>query len=114
MSTDTQAAPTGSDADVETSSGAHCHHGPAPVPAATHAGSTARDPVCGMLVDTATALRSDIGGRAFYFCSSGCQRTYDALDKERPIIAAAAMALSSLSVNTDSARPERLHMEHPS
>ena len=41
-----------------------------------------RDPVCGMMVDTATALRSDIGGRSFYFCSSGCQRTFDAPDDE--------------------------------
>ena len=81
MSTDTQAAPTGSDTEMS-SGAAHCHHGAAPVPAATHAGSTARDPVCGMLVDTATALRSDIGGRAFYFCSSGCQRTYEAPDEE--------------------------------
>ena len=42
----------------------------------------ARDPVCGMMVDRATALRSDIDGRTFYFCSSGCQRTFDAPDEE--------------------------------
>jgi Cu+-exporting ATPase len=35
-----------------------------------------------MMVDTATALRSDIGGRTFYFCSSGCQRTFEAPDEE--------------------------------
>ena len=42
----------------------------------------ARDPVCGMMVDAATALRSDIGSRTFYFCSSGCQRTFEAPDEE--------------------------------
>ena len=42
----------------------------------------ARDPVCGMMVDTATALRNEIGGRPFYFCSSGCQRTFEAPDDE--------------------------------
>ena len=42
----------------------------------------ARDPVCGMMVDTATALRNEIGGRTFYFCSSGCQRTFEAPDDE--------------------------------
>ena len=41
-----------------------------------------RDPVCGMMVDAATALRSDIGGRTFFFCSSGCQRTFEAPDEE--------------------------------
>ncbi len=42
----------------------------------------ARDPVCGMMVDRATALQSDIDGRTFYFCSSGCQRTFEAPDEE--------------------------------
>lgn len=41
-----------------------------------------RDPVCGMMVDTATALRSEIGGRPYFFCSSGCQRTFEAPDEE--------------------------------
>ena len=41
-----------------------------------------KDPVCGMMVDAATALRSEIGGRTFYFCSSGCQRSFEAPDEE--------------------------------
>lgn len=41
-----------------------------------------RDPVCGMMVDTATALRSEIGGRPYFFCSSGCRRTFEAPDEE--------------------------------
>ena len=32
----------------------------------------AKDPVCGMVVDKATALRTDRGGRSYYFCSVGC------------------------------------------
>ena len=35
-----------------------------------------------MMVDAATALRADIGARTFYFCSSGCQRTFEAPDEE--------------------------------
>jgi xanthine dehydrogenase accessory factor len=36
------------------------------------------DPVCGMTVEIATArFRSEAGGRAFYFCSAGCKRTFD-------------------------------------
>ena len=42
----------------------------------------ARDPVCGMLVDTTTALHSVVAGRDHWFCSSGCQRTYEAPDEE--------------------------------
>ena len=64
---------------------AHCHDRDA-----AHAGhgqgvdgaATARDPVCGMLVDKATALRSDAGGRSYYFCSSGCQRTFESPEQE--------------------------------
>ncbi len=41
-----------------------------------------RDPVCGMMVDPTTALRSDLAGRTYYFCSSGCQRTFEAPDEE--------------------------------
>lgn len=42
----------------------------------------AKDPVCGMVVDKATALSSEQGGRTYYFCSSGCQRTFEAPDQE--------------------------------
>ena len=37
----------------------------------------AKDPICGMMVDKATALRSERGGRAYYFCSAGCQKTFE-------------------------------------
>ncbi|WP_114970725.1 heavy metal translocating P-type ATPase [Rhodoferax ferrireducens] len=42
----------------------------------------AKDPICGMVVDKATALRADRGGRSFYFCSVGCQRTFESPEQE--------------------------------
>ena len=42
----------------------------------------AKDPICGMLVDKATALRTDRGGRSYYFCSVGCQRTFESPEQE--------------------------------
>ena len=38
----------------------------------------ATDPVCGMLVDIATArYTSHRGGQVYYFCSAGCQRSFE-------------------------------------
>lgn len=39
----------------------------------------AKDPVCGMMIDTATAAaaRSD-DGHAYYFCSAGCFEAFGA------------------------------------
>ncbi len=42
----------------------------------------AKDPICGMLVDRATALKSERAGRAYYFCSVGCQRTFESPEQE--------------------------------
>ncbi len=37
-----------------------------------------RDPVCGMMVDPATAAASGkYGGQTIYFCSAGCKVEYD-------------------------------------
>ena len=33
----------------------------------------ATDPMCGMTVDRAKALRLDEGGRTYYFCGPGCR-----------------------------------------
>ncbi|MHB0858994.1 MAG: YHS domain-containing protein [Anaerolineae bacterium] len=39
---------------------------------------TARDPVCGMPVDTKTAThRSEYRGQTYYFCSQGCKVAFD-------------------------------------
>jgi len=43
----------------------------------------AKDPICGMMVDKATALRAERGGRTYYFCSPTCQRTF--ADPEREL-----------------------------
>ena len=45
-------------------------------------GDKAKDPICGMLVDKATALKTERGGRAYYFCSTGCQRTFESPEQE--------------------------------
>jgi Cu+-exporting ATPase len=42
----------------------------------------AKDPICGMMVDKATALRSERGGRTWYFCSPACQRTFESPEAE--------------------------------
>ncbi|HEY7205966.1 MAG TPA: XdhC family protein [Methylomirabilota bacterium] len=48
-------------------------------PAATAAATEARDPICGMMVEIATARhQSDWAGRSVYFCCRRCQETFDA------------------------------------
>jgi Cu+-exporting ATPase len=42
----------------------------------------ARDPVCGMDVDTETALSAKIGDRTYYFCSQQCLDVYTAPERE--------------------------------
>lgn len=40
---------------------------------------TAKDPVCGMDVDTATAeWKTEYRGRVYYFCAPGCKRSFEA------------------------------------
>ena len=40
--------------------------------------TAAVDPVCGMTVSPATAEKSSFQGKNFFFCSSGCHKTFDA------------------------------------
>ncbi|HJX17812.1 MAG TPA: heavy metal translocating P-type ATPase [Acidiferrobacterales bacterium] len=42
----------------------------------------AKDPICGMVVEKATALKTERAGRVYYFCSSGCQRTFESPEAE--------------------------------
>jgi Cu+-exporting ATPase len=59
---------------------AHGHaHATAPLAAGKQ---LAKDPICGMMVDKATALHTERAGRHYYFCSSGCQRTFDSPEQE--------------------------------
>jgi len=39
-------------------------------------GELATDPVCGMGVDTAKGLKTEYGGKNYYFCSPHCQTTF--------------------------------------
>jgi Cu+-exporting ATPase len=43
---------------------------------------TVRDPVCGMDVDTETALSAKMGDRTYYFCSQQCLDVYTAPERE--------------------------------
>jgi uncharacterized membrane protein YraQ (UPF0718 family)/YHS domain-containing protein len=51
----------------------------------------ARDPVCGMQVDRAKAVRREFGGHTHFFCSEHCARTF-ATDPERFAPGSAAAA----------------------
>lgn len=45
---------------------------------ASPAGAEAKDPICGMLVETATAkYRSTVSGQLVYFCCLPCKETFD-------------------------------------
>ncbi len=38
-----------------------------------------KDPVCGMMIDPATAAgKSDYMGKTYYFCATGCKTEFDA------------------------------------
>ncbi|HBE49395.1 MAG TPA: heavy metal translocating P-type ATPase [Cyanobacteria bacterium UBA11369] len=64
--------------------GNHSHHGHrhglAVVP---NPGEMAKDPICGMVIPKATALKTERGGRTYYFCSQTCLNTF--LDPEREL-----------------------------
>lgn len=45
-------------------------------------GEKAKDPVCGMMVDKATALKSERGGRTYYFCSESCKQIFESPEAE--------------------------------
>ena len=51
----------------------------------------ATDPVCGMKVDRAKAVRLDLAGRSFYFCSRHCAHAFE-IDAERYLPAQKAAA----------------------
>lgn len=48
-------------------------HGSAPVPP-----EKVKDPVCGMMVETATAKTAVHGGTIYYFCSTDCREKFEA------------------------------------
>ncbi len=60
----------------------HGHSQMTPVAARRSAKDLAKDPVCGMMVDKASALHTERAGRHYYFCSTGCQRTFESPEQE--------------------------------
>lgn len=38
--------------------------------------SLAKDPICGMNIERATAITTEYNGKRYYFCSSGCKTTF--------------------------------------
>lgn len=56
--------------------GAPAKSGPTALP--PRQGTLARDPVCGMHLDTALAVREAAGGETLYFCSERCRDAYRA------------------------------------
>ncbi|WP_434032686.1 heavy metal translocating P-type ATPase [Cupriavidus sp. a3] len=53
-----------------------------PAFAASGAKQLAKDPICGMMVDKATALSTERGNRKYYFCSDSCLRTFESPERE--------------------------------
>ncbi|WP_375738667.1 heavy metal translocating P-type ATPase [Pseudomonas boanensis] len=57
----------------------------------------AKDPVCGMMVDKATALSRERGGRTYYFCSDSCVRIFESPERElKAMKARVAIALTGV------------------
>ena len=57
----------------------------------------AKDPVCGMVVPRASELQLESNGRTYYFCSSGCQRTFASPEQELKNSSATSPGTSSAS-----------------
>jgi Cu+-exporting ATPase len=45
-------------------------------------GEMAKDPICGMVIPKERSLKREVGGRAYYFCSETCVRTFEAPEAE--------------------------------
>ncbi|OGQ07038.1 MAG: copper-translocating P-type ATPase [Deltaproteobacteria bacterium RIFCSPLOWO2_12_FULL_40_28] len=43
---------------------------------------TAKDPICGMVVQKNSALKTEQAGRIYYFCSQNCQKTFESPEQE--------------------------------
>ncbi|MEX2650306.1 MAG: heavy metal translocating P-type ATPase [Alphaproteobacteria bacterium] len=64
---------------------------------ATDAADLAKDPICGMLVKKAAALRTERAGRMYYFCSPQCLRTFEDPERElKSMRTRVAIALSGV------------------
>ena len=43
-----------------------------------HNGTNEKDVVCGMTVDTKTAISKEYGGKTYYFCCNDCKKQFEA------------------------------------
>jgi Cu+-exporting ATPase len=48
----------------------------------TSGAEMAKDPICGMVVPKGRSIKKEVGGRAYYFCSETCVRTFEAPEAE--------------------------------
>ncbi|EKZ97921.1 P-type Cu+ transporter [Cupriavidus metallidurans] len=71
-----------SPSDEHASAGASATSPAAATPATGSAKQLAKDPICGMMVDKATALSTERGKRKYYFCSESCLRTFESPESE--------------------------------
>ena len=63
----------------------HKHH--LPTSSAEAKSSLAKDPVCGMSVDPATAKhKAEHAGAAYYFCSAGCREKFIAEPRDTLVL----------------------------
>ena len=79
----------------------HHHHGKAAGDTGA-SGGRVRDPVCGMMVDPATAISAEHGGRTYHFCGAGCRDRFVA-DPQKYLGAPPA---------APGAAPDHAHHEH--
>jgi Cu+-exporting ATPase len=45
-------------------------------------GEMAKDPICGMVIPKERALKREVGGRTYYFCSESCVKTFEEPEAE--------------------------------
>jgi len=45
-------------------------------------GEMAKDPICGMVIPKDRSIKREVGGRAYYFCSESCVKTFEAPEAE--------------------------------
>jgi Cu+-exporting ATPase len=78
----------------------------------------AKDPICGMTVDEATALSAEREGQTFYFCSEHCRQKFlsQTAPRSTPLRSVAEAASSCCGGNHADARSDdhthRAHAHH--
>jgi Cu+-exporting ATPase len=71
-----------------------------------------KDPICGMTVDEATALRAERDGQVFYFCSDHCRKKFLAEAQPAPASAKHEQKPQGKAIYTCPMHPE-VQQDHP-